>query len=105
MNQQESKKNAGTSSTSTGNRFTRPDYLLQGLLTRAKQRVRDCSGRGGSLSVTTRHDDVGGAVELDGVSHQRFFLFFLSSSSSSSSQPFLIACPSATLHKKSLQCF
>lgn len=32
-------------SASTGGRFTRPDYLLHGLLTRAKNRVKDRSGR------------------------------------------------------------
>ncbi|RGP61823.1 hypothetical protein FLONG3_10410 [Fusarium longipes] len=32
-------------SPSTGGRFKRPDFLLQGLLTRAKNRVRDRSGR------------------------------------------------------------
>ncbi|KAF9768405.1 hypothetical protein IL306_014303 [Fusarium sp. DS 682] len=32
-------------STSTGGRFTRPDYLFQGLLARARNRVKDRSGR------------------------------------------------------------
>ncbi|PNP76892.1 hypothetical protein FNYG_09782 [Fusarium nygamai] len=32
-------------SASTGGRFTRPDYLLHGLLTRAKNRVKDRTGR------------------------------------------------------------
>jgi hypothetical protein len=33
-------------SASTGGRFKRPDFVLQGLITRAKNRVRDRSGRG-----------------------------------------------------------
>lgn len=33
-------------SASTGGRFKRPDFVLQGLITRAKNRVRDRNGRG-----------------------------------------------------------
>lgn len=36
-------------SASTGGRFKRPDFLLQGLLARAKNRVRERSGRGDKL--------------------------------------------------------
>lgn len=64
-------QNGDTTAASSGSRFARPDYLLQGLLARAKQRVRDRGGRG-NLSVSVRHDDVVGGVEADGVSHELF---------------------------------
>lgn len=43
-------------SASTGGRFIRPDFLIQGLLARAKNRVRERSGRGEKGDENVSHD-------------------------------------------------